>query len=209
MTTLAHLLTHKIVAIIRGARPEDVLPIANALYEAGIKCIEITLNSPDAFRVIESISGKMEGRMVTGAGTVLDSAAAKDALAAGAKFIISPIMDADTIYTTKNLGAVSIPGAFTPTEIFKAYSNGGDIIKLFPGSSGPAFIKDILAPLPHIPLMPTGGISLKNILEFKRAGAVAFGIGKALVDTRQKISAAYLQQIIANGQKFVQAIEAF
>ena len=205
MTTLLQILNNKIVAIIRGAAPNDVAEIAAALYEGGIKCLEITLNSQDALQVIESITLKMEGLILVGAGTVLNAAAARDAIAAGAKFIISPITDEATIHITKQLGAVSIPGAFTPTEIFKAYSGGGDIIKVFPGSSGPNFIKEILAPLPYIPLMPTGGVNLANLHEFKRAGAVAFGIGKALVDTSQKINENYLQKIIAHAREFMVA----
>jgi 2-dehydro-3-deoxyphosphogluconate aldolase / (4S)-4-hydroxy-2-oxoglutarate aldolase len=205
MTALRQILTHKIVAIIRGANPEDVLEISKALYEGGVRCLEITLNSANALQLIENIAGKMEGRILVGAGTVLSAAEAKDAIAAGAKFIISPVMSIDIIHKTKELGAVSIPGAFTPTEIFNAYSGGADIIKVFPGTSGPGFIKEVLAPLPHILLMPTGGINLQNINEFKKAGAVAFGIGKSLVDTKQKISDDYLRQIIANAQKFMQA----
>jgi len=205
MTPLSQILSHKIVAILRGASPGDVYEIAKALYKGGVKCLEITLNSPDAFQVIENISMKMEGQMLVGAGTVLDAAAAGNAIAAGAKFIISPITDEATIRITKELGAVSIPGAFTPTEIFKAYSCGGDIIKVFPGTSGPGFIREIGAPLPQIPLMPTGGINLENLHEFKKAGAVAFGIGKALVDTTQKISEAYLHQMTANARAFMRA----
>ena len=208
MNALSQILTFKIVSIIRGAAPADVLEIANALHEGGVRCLEITLNSPDALQVIENIAIKMEGRIIVGAGTVLNAEDAANAIAAGAKFIISPIVDMATIQTTKRLGAVSIPGAFTPTEIFTAHTGGGDIIKVFPGSSGPGFIMEILAPLPHIPLMPTGGISLANIHEFKSAGAVAFGIGKALVDTKQKLSDAYLQAIVANAQKFTMEVKS-
>lgn len=199
------ILTHKLVAILRGAGQADALHIATALYKGGIRCLEITLNSPNALEAIESISNKMEGQLVVGAGTVLSAAAASEAIAAGAKFIVSPITDEDTISRTKALGAVSIPGAFTPTEIFKAFSFGGDIIKVFPGTSGPAFIKEILAPLPDIPLMPTGGISLDNIAQFRAAGAVAYGIGKALVDTKQIIDEAYLKKIVSNAREFVKA----
>ena len=205
MSTLSAILTNKIVAIIRGAEPDNVVNIAEALHEGGVRCLEITLNSPNALQIIESIATKMEGRLVVGAGTVLNAAAAGHAIAAGAKFIISPITDIKIIQRTNDLGAVSIPGAFTPTEIFNAFTSGGDIIKVFPGTSGPGFIKEILAPLPHIPLMPTGGINLENIHEFKKAGAVAFGIGKALVDTQQKISDAYLHAIITNAQLFMLA----
>jgi 2-dehydro-3-deoxyphosphogluconate aldolase/(4S)-4-hydroxy-2-oxoglutarate aldolase len=206
MTILSEILTHKIVSIIRGAKPADVIEIANALYEGGIRFMEITLNSPDALQVIEVIAATMEGRVTVGAGTVLDAASASDAISAGAKFIISPITDTDTIKKSKELGAVSIPGAFTPTEIFKAFSSGGDIIKVFPGSSGPGFIREILAPLPHIPLMPTGGITLDNINEFRKAGAIAFGIGKSLVDTKQIVNKSYLHEIKLKSQKFIEAV---
>ncbi len=208
MNVLSQILTFKIVSIIRGAEPAAVLDIANALHEGGVRCLEITLNSQNALQVMENIAIKMEGRIIVGAGTVLNAEDAANAIAAGAKFIISPIVDMATIQATKRLGAISIPGAFTPTEIFTAHAGGGDIIKVFPGSSGPGFIKEILAPLPHIPLMPTGGISLVNIHEFKSAGAVAFGIGKALVDTKQNLSDAYLRAIVVSAQKFTSAVKS-
>lgn len=208
MTILSKILEYKVVSIIRGAEPADVLPIAHALYDGGIRCLEITLNSPNALQAIESVASAMGSLLSVGAGTVLDAASAKDAIAAGAQFIISPITDVATIHTTKELGAVSIPGAYTPSEIFTAFSAGGDIIKVFPASAGPGFIKEILAPLPHIPLMPTGGVNLQNIGEFRRAGAVAFGIGKSLVDTAQKIDAEYLRQITARAKQFMQAANA-
>jgi 2-dehydro-3-deoxyphosphogluconate aldolase/(4S)-4-hydroxy-2-oxoglutarate aldolase len=208
MSTLSKILANKIVAIIRGAEPDNVVHIAEALHEGGVRCLEITLNSRNALQIIESIATRMEGRLVVGAGTVLNAADAGHAVAAGAKFIISPITDIKIIQRTNDLGAVSIPGAFTPTEIFNAFTSGGDIIKVFPGTSGPGFIKEILAPLPHIPLMPTGGINLENIHEFKKAGAVAFGIGKALVDTQQKISDTYLNAIITHAQLFMLAANA-
>jgi 2-dehydro-3-deoxyphosphogluconate aldolase/(4S)-4-hydroxy-2-oxoglutarate aldolase len=206
MTTLSEILTHKIVAIIRGARPDEVVEIARNLHDAGVRCMEITLNSPDALKVIEDLAVKMDGKICVGAGTVLDANSAMNAINAGARFIISPITDLQTIDKTKELGAVSIPGAFTPTEIFRAFSAGGDIIKVFPGSSGPGFIKEILAPLPDIPLMPTGGISLENIIQFKKAGAVAYGIGKALVDTSQKMNQESLNKIKENAKKFIEAV---
>jgi len=206
VTVLSQILAFKIIAIIRGANPEVVEDIAEALYEGGVKCLEITLNSSNALQLIENIAIKLDGRIIVGAGTVLNASEATNAITAGAKFIISPITDIKTIHATKQVGVVSLPGAFTPTEIFNAYSFGGDIIKVFPGTSGPGFIKEILAPLPHIPLMPTGGINLQNINEFKKAGAVAFGIGKSLVDTKQKVSEIYLQAITENAQKFIQAV---
>lgn len=206
MSTLSTILNNKIVAIIRGADPDDVLQITEALCEGGVQCVEITLNSADALRLIESVAIKMEGRVIVGAGTVLNASEVRSAVAAGAKFIISPMLNIDVIHKTKDLGAVSIPGAYTPTEIFTAFSNGADLIKVFPSSAGPSFIREVLAPFPYIPLMPTGGINLTNIREFKNAGAVAFGMGKSLVDTRQKVTPEYLQQIKTNARTFIDLI---
>jgi len=206
MSTLSTILSNKIIAIIRGADPADVLKIAEALCEGGVRCLEITLNSTDALQLIESLATKMDGSITVGAGTVLNAKAVHDAVSAGAKFIISPMLDVEVIHKTKDLGAVSIPGAYTPTEIFSAFSNGGDLIKVFPSSGGPSFIREVLAPFPYIPLMPTGGINLTNIGDFRNAGAVAFGMGKSLVDTRQKATPEYLQQITANAKKFIAAI---
>lgn len=205
MNVLSSLLQHQVVAIIRGAKPADVLQIAQALYDGGVKLMEVTLNSPNALGVIEQLSHQMKDKMMIGAGTVLDSAAARDAIAAGARFIISPTFDKGTIRTTRRYGAVSIPGAYTPTEILQAYTYGGEIIKVFPASS-PGYIKDIGGPLPQIPLMPTGGINKDNISAFKKAGGVAFGIASALVDTKQPITESYLLSLTENAKELSKAV---
>ncbi len=206
MTTLSQILNHKIIAIIRGAQPDDVLPIAHALCEGGVKLLEITLNSPDALSSISKISRQMGAQVFVGAGTVLDAEMAKAAMEAGAQFIISPSLDIETIYATKQGGAICIPGAFSATEILSAYKNGGDIIKVFPASIGPAYFKDLRGPFPHIPLMPTGGVNLGNIQEFQKAGAVAFGVGGGLVDTSLKITEAYLKDLTDKAKKYVEAL---
>ncbi|MES1217261.1 MAG: bifunctional 4-hydroxy-2-oxoglutarate aldolase/2-dehydro-3-deoxy-phosphogluconate aldolase [Bacteroidota bacterium] len=206
MTTLSQILEHKIVAIIRGADPDDVLKIALALNAGGVKVLEVTMNSDNPLEVIRQLSETMKDKMLIGAGTVLDAKMTKAAINAGAKFIISPCVDKNVIKTTKKLGAISIPGAFTPTEIVNAFNRGGDIIKIFPASANVNYIKEIRAPLPHIPLMPTGGITLENIKEFKKAGAVAFGIGTALVNTKEKITEEYLKQLTERAQKFVHSV---
>src|SRR6266496_294412 len=196
MNILSQILEHKIVSIIRGADPDDVLKIAEALHEGGVKILEVAFNSPNALSVVKELSLKMENKLVIGMGTVLDAATAEQAIEAGAKFIISPSYNDDIIQTTKQLGAVSIPGAFTPTEIVNAFNAGGDIIKVFPAASNVNYIKEIRAPLPHIPLMPTGGVTLGNIKEFQKAGAVAFGIGSALVNTKEKVTNEYLNKLV-------------
>jgi 2-dehydro-3-deoxyphosphogluconate aldolase/(4S)-4-hydroxy-2-oxoglutarate aldolase len=201
-----HILQNKIVAIVRGIEPSDVIKIAHALLAGGVKTMEVTLNSLDALSVITRLTKEMNNKMLIGAGTVLNATMANEAIDAGACFIISPIVDEETIKATKKRGAVSIPGAYTPTEIYKAFSMGGEIIKIFPASSNVNYMKEVRAPLPHIPLMPTGGITLQNILEFKKAGAVAFGIGGSLVDAKQKITKEYLQKITGTAKNFMQLI---
>jgi 2-dehydro-3-deoxyphosphogluconate aldolase / (4S)-4-hydroxy-2-oxoglutarate aldolase len=206
MDTKDEIFKHKIVSIIRGADPADVIQIAEALYEGGIRLLEITLNSKNALRLIGELNKKMENRMLIGAGTVLNTIDAANAIDAGAKFIISPIIDLETIRYSNQNRVVSIPGAFTPTEINYAYNNGADIIKVFPAAANPNYIKEIRAPLPHIPLMPTGGINLENIGSFLKTGAVAFGIGTALVDTKKEVNDEYLNEIRMKAKQFVEAI---
>ena len=207
MTPLAHILENKVVAIVRGANPKHLLRIAQALHAGGVRMMEITLNSPGALASIEEIAHEMEGRLLVGAGTVLDPETARAALLAGAKYIISPTLNKKTIRMTKRYGAVSIPGAYTATEILKAYEHGGDIIKVFPaGTGGAGYFKDIAGPLPFIPLMPTGGVSLDNIQGFAEAGAAAFGLGSALVDAKVEVTAEYLVQLTARARRFVAAV---
>jgi len=207
MNPLSHILQNKVVAIVRGADPKGLLRIAEALYAGGVRLMEVTLNSPGALKSIEEISGAMEGKLLVGAGTVLDPETARAALLAGAKYIISPTLNKKTIRMTKRYGAVSIPGAFTATEILEAYEHGGDLIKVFPASTGgAAYFKDIAGPLPFIPLMPTGGVSVDNIKSFADAGAAAFGLGSSLVDTKQPVTDEYLAQLTEKARAFVQAV---
>ncbi|HEV7332354.1 MAG TPA: bifunctional 4-hydroxy-2-oxoglutarate aldolase/2-dehydro-3-deoxy-phosphogluconate aldolase [Flavisolibacter sp.] len=209
MNVLSHILHHKLVAIIRGVYPDDVLQITEALYQGGIRTLEITLNSPDALSVIGAVAQQMQGKVIVGAGTVLDAASAKAAISSGAEFIISPSLDIDTIQQTKSLGKVSIPGALTPTEIFQAYKSGGDIIKVFPASAGVQYMRDLKGPFPQIPLMPTGGISIENIQQFHEAGAVAFGIGSTLVNAKEPVTEASLEALRARTHQLVQAVYSF
>jgi len=205
MSALSQILEHKIVAILRGMPPKDTMEIAQALYNGGLRILEITLNSDDALPLIEQLSHEFKKKMLIGAGTVLNVKDAENAIDAGATFLISPSLDLSVIKTAKDAGVVSIPGAFTPTEILSAYNNGADIIKVFPTLSA-KYIKNILAPLNHIPVMPTGGIDLDNIKTFITTGAVAFGIGSALVDKQTIIDEAYLQSLTAKAKAFQQSV---
>ncbi|WP_226527767.1 bifunctional 4-hydroxy-2-oxoglutarate aldolase/2-dehydro-3-deoxy-phosphogluconate aldolase [Metabacillus niabensis] len=207
MNTLNRILENKIIAIIRGADPNDVMKITEALLDGGVTTIEVTMNSPKALSVIKKITEEFGDRVLVGAGTVLDAETARHAILAGAKFILSPTVNSDTITLTKRYGAVSIPGAFTPTEVLSAYENGGDIIKVFPGILGPSYIKDILGPLPQIPLLPTGGVNLENIHAFLNAGAVGCGIGSALVNSKQRVDEKYMEQLATKARQFVSKVK--
>lgn len=206
MTVLESILEHKIVAILRGIHPDHVMDIAGALQEGGIRLLEITLNSPDALTMISRVSAIPGSQLYVGAGTVLDASQARSAIDAGARFIISPTLDTETIAQTRQMGAISIPGAFTPTEILAAWRNGAEIIKVFPASAGIPYFRDLRGPLPFIPLMPTGGVNLENIAEFQKAGAVAFGIGSGLVRSEPQLTEAYLQQLKEKAAAYVHAI---
>ncbi|MBS4219088.1 bifunctional 4-hydroxy-2-oxoglutarate aldolase/2-dehydro-3-deoxy-phosphogluconate aldolase [Bacillus sp. FJAT-49711] len=209
MSTLSRILNQKLIAIIRNIHPEDILKVCKALHEGGISIMEITLNSPNALKSINEASNALGEEILIGAGTVLDSESARAAISAGAKFIISPTVNIETIKTTKRYGITSIPGAFTPTEILLAYENGADIIKVFPASLGPNYIKDILAPLSPIPLLATGGVNINNVIDYMSVGVVGCGIGSSLVSSEENISPEYLSQITYRAQQFSLAINEF
>ncbi|MBZ4188700.1 bifunctional 4-hydroxy-2-oxoglutarate aldolase/2-dehydro-3-deoxy-phosphogluconate aldolase [Niabella beijingensis] len=206
MSVYQEINNNKLIAILRGAHPTDVVRIATALYKGGIRLLEITMNSDAPLQAIEQVALQLGDHMVIGAGTVLSTAMAADAVSAGARFILSPVVEESVIAETKKLGAVSIPGAYTATEIFTAHRAGADIVKVFPANS-PAYIKELRAPLPHIPLLPTGGITLENIGAYLKTGAVGFGIGSALVDTKQPVTDAYLEKLKENARQLVAAIQ--
>lgn len=207
MDLLQQIKENGIVAVIRGANPENILPIAKALYAGGVKTLEITVETPKVLTLIEEVTSKLGDDVIVGAGTVLDSETARAAIMAGAKFIFSPIIDEETIKLTKRYGVISIPGALTPTEILRAYESGADIIKVFPANAfGPGYLKAIHGPLPQIPLMPTGGIDLDNVGEYMKAGAVAVGVGSTLVNTKGVIDQQALTKITEKSLKFIEEV---
>lgn len=179
----------KIIAIIRGIEPEKCMKVAQALYDGGIRMMEITYDqkNPDSWdttaRSIGEIAKVFEGRMLVGAGTVTSTKLVEMTHAAGGLFIISPDTNPDVIRRTRELGMVSMPGALTPTDVTIAYNAGADIVKLFPISAfGPDYLKAIKAPLSHIPMMAVGGINEKNIPDYLAAGAIGVGVGGNLAN---------------------------
>ncbi|MBM7704389.1 bifunctional 4-hydroxy-2-oxoglutarate aldolase/2-dehydro-3-deoxy-phosphogluconate aldolase [Metabacillus iocasae] len=177
---------YPIVAVIREATPEKILPIAKALYEGGVKVLEITTETPKAMTLIEKVADELGDKVLVGAGTVLDPETARAAIMAGSRFIVSPSLNVETIKLTKRYGVVSVPGALTPTEILTAIEHGADMVKVFPVNAfGPGYIKNIHGPLPHVPLMVTGGINTENVNEYLKSGALAVGVGSNLVNPKK------------------------
>ena len=197
-----------VIAVIRAPSAELLLPIAEALLEGGISAIEVTMSTPKAIRGIEMLADRLGDRAVVGVGTVLDASTCRDAIAAGAEFVLSPSFDEDVVATTRRYGKISVPGAFTPTEILRAWTAGADIVKIFPSTAlGPGYIRDLLAPLPQLKLSPTGGVDVKNAGDWIRAGAVCVGAGSSLVP-KDAMSNRDWPAITANAKAFVEAIRA-
>ncbi|MFD1173438.1 bifunctional 4-hydroxy-2-oxoglutarate aldolase/2-dehydro-3-deoxy-phosphogluconate aldolase [Oceanobacillus picturae] len=207
MNTLNWIEDRKLIAILRGYNTADSIAIAKALHAGGITTLEVTLNSPSPLQTIEKISSELGDEVKVGAGTVLDAESARLAISAGAQFILSPTFDRETIKLTKRYGKVSIPGAFTPTEILNAFEEGADIIKVFPASTlGPSYVKDLRGPLPQLKLLPTGGVTVENVASFVKNGAVGVGLGSSLVSSVEKVTDEYLNELTKRASAFVQAV---
>ena len=171
------------VAVVRLHSTEAALRVVDALHAGGVHALEITVTVPDALRVIGAVVQRFGDAVCVGVGTVLDAATARAAVDAGAAYVVSPVFRAEVLAEAHRLGVPAMPGAFTPTEALAAHEAGADVVKIFPADSlGPAFIKGVLAPMPFLRLMPTGGVTPDNVPTWLAAGAVAVGLGGALVD---------------------------
>jgi 2-dehydro-3-deoxyphosphogluconate aldolase/(4S)-4-hydroxy-2-oxoglutarate aldolase len=166
------------------------------------------MTTPKAIAGIEMLADQLGDKAVIGVGTVIDAATCRDAIAAGAQFVVSPAFDPEIVATTKRYGKISIPGAFTPTEILRAWTAGADVVKVFPSTVlGPSYFKDVLAPLPQLKLTPTGGVDLKNTPEWIKAGAVFVGVGSALV-SKEAVAQKDWGAITRNAKTFVDAVRS-
>jgi 2-dehydro-3-deoxyphosphogluconate aldolase / (4S)-4-hydroxy-2-oxoglutarate aldolase len=175
------LLEQRVVAILRGFSAERLPPIVDALHDAGITVIEVTLDRPDAVEAVAALSAELGQRMVLGAGTVLTLAQARAAVAAGAAFLVAPHTDTDVVGWAAGEGIPMIPGCLSGTEIMTAWRAGASAVKLFPAEPlGPGYLRALTAPLPHVPILPTGGIDAGNAGAYLAAGAVAVGLGGSL-----------------------------
>ncbi|HYO95800.1 MAG TPA: bifunctional 4-hydroxy-2-oxoglutarate aldolase/2-dehydro-3-deoxy-phosphogluconate aldolase [Polyangiaceae bacterium] len=166
-----------VVAVIRAASADAAVGMSHALVRGGVLGIEITFSTPDAADAIRRVRAELP-RALVGAGTVLGPEQLDEACRAGASFLVSPHLDEGLVARARERGVPFLPGALTPTEVVRAYESGATCVKLFPGSAvGPSYVKALRGPLPHIPLMPTGGVDEKNLGDWFAAGVVAVGMG--------------------------------
>jgi len=172
-----------IVPVVRALSPKMAIAAAEAVCAGGIPIVEVTMTVPGAIGVIAELKRSIGKTVLIGAGTVLDRETAQQCLDAGAEFIVSPGLDLETIRLANQTGTLMMAGALTPTETITAWKSGSDFVKIFPCGNvgGPQYIKALKAPLPQIPLVPTGGVTLATAADFIRAGASALGIGGELV----------------------------
>lgn len=183
MSDLQRVLDGGIVAIIRATSGEQLVNVARALHEGGIDVIEVTFTVPNVLEILAAVRKDLGKKILLGAGTVLDPETCRAALLAGAEFIVSPSLNLEVIKLCKRYGKLVMPGAFTPTEIVTAWEAGADIVKLFPADCvGPNYLKALRGPLPQVRILPTGGVDLKTLPDFFKAGACAVGLGGQLVE---------------------------
>lgn len=197
-----------VVAVIRMQDPERLGAVVQALSDGGVRALEVTMTVPGAVELIHGLSSSMPGDFLLGAGTVLDPQTAARVIDAGASFVVSPILRPELIHVCHRNDVAALPGCFSPTEIVTAWESGADIVKVFPATAlGPGFLSDVRGPLPHLKLMPTGGVTLDNAGEWIRAGAVAVGVGTALLD-RAAIAAGNYAVLRDNAARITAGVRA-
>lgn len=202
------LLDPGIVAILRASSSDKLVAVAEALYEGGVTAVEVTMTTPNALQVISDVVARFAGRILMGAGTVLDPETCRAAILAGAEFIVTPVTKPEVIRLANRYGKPIVNGAYTPTEALLGYESGADFIKLFPADQlGPTYIKNILAPLPMLQIIPTGGVTPETAGDFLRAGSVALGVGSSLVNN-EVLKQGDMGAITRRAQEFVQAVQA-
>lgn len=171
-----------VVTILRSRDTSRLAAVADTLAEAGLIVIEFALSAPGTLGALRDYSRSRGSSVVLGAGTVLDGETARQAVAAGARYLVAPALCLDVIEEGRRLGVPVLPGAFTPTEVFEAWRAGAAAVKLFPASvGGPSLVEAIRAPLPEIPLVPTGGVGVEDAAQYLAAGAIAVGVGSPLI----------------------------
>lgn len=195
-----------VVAVIRLTDASQLRAVADALAAGGVRALEVTMTVPRAIELIEELTRSLPPEILVGAGTVLDGETARQVILAGARFVVSPVFRPAVIEMSHRHDVAVMPGCFTPTEILGAWEQGADVVKVFPATAlGPAFFKDIRGPLPQLRLMPTGGVTRENAGDWIRAGAVAIGVGTALVD-RGLVQERKFGDITTRARHFIEAV---
>jgi 2-dehydro-3-deoxyphosphogluconate aldolase/(4S)-4-hydroxy-2-oxoglutarate aldolase len=204
---LALLQKERIVAILRSEKSDQLVSVAEALVAGGISILEITFTVPNALQVIEAVADQLGDKILLGAGTVLDSEMAQSAMSAGAEFFVAPGTSVEVIETCRRAGKCVFPGAFTPTEVIKAWDAGCDAVKVFPCDVvGAQHIKALKGPLPHIPMIPTGGVNRETAKGFLDAGALAVGVGSSLAP-KEAVASGDFETIVKSARAFVNALQ--
>jgi|TARA_B100000959_G_scaffold207884_1_gene218205 2-dehydro-3-deoxyphosphogluconate aldolase/(4S)-4-hydroxy-2-oxoglutarate aldolase len=205
---IAKLIDPGIIAVVRAQSRAQVLPLSEALLAGGVHAIEITTTTPEAIEAIGETSQALGERALIGVGTVLDVETCHVACEAGAEFVVSPVTKPELVAATHEHNRPIMLGTYTPTEAQAAHEAGSDFVKLFPADGlGPRFIRNLRAPLPHLRIVPTGGVTVKNVGEFINAGSVALGIGSALV-SKDILTNADWPELTRRAEQFVAAAKA-
>jgi len=204
---LACLTEAGIVPIIRTTSADAAVQAVDALYNGGVRAAEITMTVPGAVGALEKVAAKFGGKLVLGAGTVLDPETARICMLAGAEFFVTPALRVSTIEVAKRYSKVICPGALTPTEILTAWEAGADVVKVFPCGNvgGPKYIKALKGPFPQIEMIPTGGVNLETTGDFLKAGACAVAVGSELVDAKSIAEGRY-DVIEARARQYLAAV---
>ena len=196
-----------IVAVVRTPTFELVQPVCEALASGGVLAIEITLTVPDALRALREVNESMGSRVLLGAGTVLNAQQCAEAIQAGAQYVVSPVAKHEIIEAAHRLNKPVMLGAYTPTEAQLAHEAGADFIKIFPADKlGPGYIKNIRAPLPHLKIVPTGGVDLQTASEFLKAGCAALGVGSSLT-TAEILKTRNWTELTRLAREFVRVVQ--
>lgn len=197
-----------LLAVIRGPSPELTVKMVEALVQGGVKGIEITYSTPNAEEVVKALADKFGNTILLGMGTLTKPDQTISAKNAGAMFLVSPVCEDTLVKAMVDSGLLAMAGALTPTEVFRAYNLGVDVVKIFPGSlGGPSYIKALKGPFPYIPMMPTGGVNAANAAEWFAAGVVAVGAGSELCPP-QLAKEGRFSEISQNAADFVKTIQA-
>lgn len=203
---IQRLLDPGIIAIIRADSSEQLVDAAAALLAGGVTAMEVTMTTPNALAVVTAVTQRFGDRILMGVGSVIDAPTVDAAVAAGAEFIVTPVTKPEVIAAANRLGKPIASGAFTPTECLLAHESGADFVKLFPAEfNGPAYVRTLLAPLPQLRIVPTGGVTPQTAGAFLAAGSVALGVGSALV-SKEILRARDWKQLTERAEEFLAAL---